>query len=287
MSRSTPHPVPYQGSKRKLASRIIGAFRDRSIGVLYDPFCGSAALTIAAASAGIASRYIIGDSLLPLTQVWETIIGKPLELATAYNAVWQGQKPNDDGYYDRVRARFNADHAPADLLYILARCVKNSPRWNQSGQFNQGVDRRRLGMAPEKMRREIVAASELLHGKTTVVCADFETTINDATQRDIVYLDPPYQGTSDGANSRYHRGLDRSRLIDVLERMNLRGVPWILSYDGRCGGRAYGSPLPRSLYAYHVELEAGRSSQSTLNGVEATTVESLYVSGSVRNLPMK
>jgi DNA adenine methylase len=56
----------------------------------------------------------------------------------------------------------------------------------------------------------------------------------------------------------------------------------LLSYDGRCGEKTYGDPLPvDELQAKRIELEAGRSSQVTLNGVVALTVESLYVSVSL------
>lgn len=273
-----PHPIPYQGSKRKLANAILSVVRGREIRTLYEPFAGSAALTIAAAHARLSARHVIADSLEPLIEVWRSILASPTELATTYACVWNGQRPDDEGYYSRVRERFNDQGNPADLLYLLARCVKNSPRWNRDGHFNQSADQRRLGMAPDKMLRAISGAHWLLRGKADAVSGDFEQTIADAKPHDLVYMDPPYEGTSGSRDSRYHQGLDRARLLGALENLNQRGVPWILSYDGRCGERTYGSPLPSSLRATHIELDAGRSSQATLNGVEAITVESLYVS---------
>jgi len=55
-------------------------------------------------------------------------------------------------------------------------------------------------------------------------------------------------------------------------------IPFLLSYDGRCGTRSYGEPLPAGLRLTHLELEAGRSSQATLAGRAEHTVESLYMS---------
>ena len=60
--------------------------------------------------------------------------------------------------------------------------------------------------------------------------------------------------------------------------MNSRNIPFALSYDGMTGGRPYGEPLPASLYDSRVMLNAGVSTQSTLNGRVEDTVESLYVS---------
>ena len=273
-----PHPTPYQGSKRLLAPAILGFARGREVRTLYEPFAGSAAFTIAAASERLATRYVIGDSLEPLVSIWTDIIGEHATLSAAYERVWSGQKAGDDGYFARVRDRYNGLHGAADLLYLLARCVKNSPRWNREGHFNQGVDRRRLGMNPARMNREIAMARELLHGRAIAVCGDFEATVAPAGPSDLVYMDPPYEGTSVGRDRRYHAGLDRSRLIDALGGLNRRDVPWILSYDGRCGEKTYGTPLPSSLHATRVELHAGRSTQATLNGGSATTVESLYLS---------
>ena len=40
------------------------------------------------------------------------------------------------------------------------------------------------------------------------------------------------------------------------------GVPYLVSFDGRCGDRAYGEPLPRALRLRRVPLAAGRSAQA-------------------------
>jgi len=89
------------------------------------------------------------------------------------------------------------------------------------------------------------------------------------------------EGTTSGAHKRYYKGVDRGRLIAILHDLNQRGVPYLLSYDGRCGDRTYGPALPEELHLTRLELVAGRSSQSTLSGRSEITVESLYVS---RNL---
>lgn len=277
-----PHPIPYQGSKRNLASRILALAHGRQIHRFYEPFAGSAAITIAAASAKVAERFIIGDTLEPLISVWQTVLRDPVSLARAYTRIWSAQSLGDHRYYTEVREAFNKSGGSARLLYLLARCVKNSPRWNRVGGFNQSADKRRLGMRPEKMCREIEGAHRLLRGKTEALAQEFECTIADAGPDDFIYLDPPWEGTSGVRDPRYYRGLERDRLITALDDLNRRRVPWLLSYDGRCGAKTYGSPLPVELLATRLELQAGRSSQATLNGVKALTIESLYVSQGIQ-----
>jgi len=276
-----PHPIPYQGSKRKLAATILAVINGRKVQRLYEPFAGSAALTIAAAHAGLADEFVIADTLSPLVKIWRRILAAPDSLAEEYERIWTRQRTADAGYYTRIRETFNRQNDPAQLLYLLARCVKNSPRWNRDGMFNQSEDKRRLGRRPEKMCGELRRTHGLLSGKTEAITGDFEVTMAEAGSRDLVYMDPPWEGTSVGRDTRYHKGLRRERLIAALENLNRRGVPWLLSYDGRCGKKNYGAPLPASLGAVRMELDAGRSSQATLNGVEAVTVESLYVSSSL------
>ena len=279
-----PHPIPYQGSKRNLASMILAVIQGRRFRRFYEPFAGSAAMTIAASHAKVADTYILGDSLVPLIGIWHQILTAPHALANAYEKIWENQLDHNEDYYYRIRDEFNRSCDPAQLLYLLARCVKNAPRFNQQGQFNQSVDKRRLGMRSDKMRHEILSASMLLGKCTNAIWADFETTLKEATSADLVYLDPPYEGTTTGDNKRYHQGLDRERLITVLENLNRRNVPFLLSYDGQCGDKVYGSELPASLYLTRLELNAGRSSQATLNGREEVTIESLYVSSNLVNV---
>jgi DNA adenine methylase len=270
-----PHPIPYQGSKRLLAERILARAGARRFERLYEPFAGSGAITIAGAAHGVAREYVLGDSLRPLCELWTAVLRDPERLAGEYALLWER------GDYARVRERFNARGGAARLLYLLARCAKNAPRFNKAGEFNQSPDRRRRGVQPQRMRDQLVRASQLLVGRTAVRWADFEATVADATPADLVYLDPPWEGTSSGPDRRYHARLEREQLVAALHELDRRGIPYLLSYDGRHGSKRYGEWLPRSVAAVRHELHAGRSAQATLNGAHVTTFESLYVSDSL------
>lgn len=228
---------------------------------------------------------MLGDTLEPLTELWQSILDSPERLAGEYERVWAAQRDDPAAHFLAVRDTFNADGGGARLLYLLARCVKNSPRFNGAGHFNQSPDHRRRGMNPKKMRGEIADAAGLLRGRSTVTCADFGELLAEATPRDLVYMDPPWEGTSKGTDKRYRDGLTRERLVLVLEDLHRRGVPYLLSYDGRHGDKQYGERLPDSIGADRLELDAGRSSQATLNGRDVTTYESLYVSTSLTVVP--
>jgi DNA adenine methylase len=270
-------PIPYQGSKRALAPRICRTF-PRNIETLYEPFAGSAALTIYAAHHGLARSFVIGDVCTSLVDLWDLIINHPAKVSRDYGALWAEQFVSGQPHFNEVRARYNEDRDPIALLYLIARCVKNAVRFNNKGHFTQSVDKRRTGMRPDKMAHTVHAVSLLLRGRTRLFKGDFRDCILTAKAGDLVYMDPPYQGTTYGKDKRYVAQLDRESLIEVLHSLNARDVPYVLSYDGHSGGRSYGHPLPSTINATHLLLHAGRSSQATLGGRDDETIESLYVS---------
>ncbi len=272
-----PHPIPYQGSKRRLAE-AIGSVVPERVGTWYEPFAGSAAMSLWAARYRDPERIVLGDSLPSLTALWELIIADPVETADRYEAVWNGQRAAGPSYFNEVRARYNEYRDPVEILYLMARCVKNAVRFNRKGQFTQSVDKRRLGMHPDKMRNAMLGASQLLKGRTTVRTGDWVETVSDARGGDFIYLDPPYMGTSAGRDLRYAEQMSQERLVSGLEVALGRGLSVALSYDGSTGEKVYGPPLPPHLKMTQTFIHTGRSSQSTLSGKADETVESLYLS---------
>lgn len=269
-------PIPYQGSKRSLAPRICQLIPE-GIQTLYEPFAGSAAITIYAASHDLAEEFVIGDSFAVLMDLWSLIIESPTELAERYSEIWHGQF-DDEHHFNEVRAAYNETPDPAQLLYLVARCVKNAVRFNKHGHFTQSADKRRRGMKPDRVTRTVHAVSKLLKGRTRLFIGDFSECAKPARQGDLIYMDPPYQGTTYGPDKRYAFQLCRNKLIETLHDFDDRKVPYVLSYDGRTGEKTYGEPLPDSVQAHLLEISAGRSSQATLMGRDDVTVESLYVS---------
>jgi DNA adenine methylase len=272
-----PHPIPYQGSKRNIA-RYILPFFPRDIDTLMEPFAGSAAISIAAACYGKASRFHLNDINKPLMALWHEIVNDPEGVSTSYENLWREQQVDARSYYDWVRNEFNRIKRPDYLLYLLARCVKASVRYNPKGEFNQSPDNRRLGRNPQRMTEDIYAVSNLLRGRVRITCKDYGDVLRDSTERDLIYMDPPYQGVCSSGDPRYYAGVDFENFMQSLAFLNQRGIPFILSYDGRTGDKKFGQELPSDLNLYKIEVNAGRSSQATLLGENSITFESVYLS---------
>jgi DNA adenine methylase len=277
-----PHPIPYQGSKRGLAAKILDYFPN-DVEMLVEPFAGSAAISLAAALMKKAKRFHLNDLNKPLIDLIEKIVNSPEVIARQYAGLWKDQNKNPQVYYKTIRGKFNESGKPEYFLYLLARCVKASVRYNSRGEFNQSPDNRRLGTMPETMRENIIRASFLLKGKTTFSSQNYRDVLDAVGPKDMVYMDPPYQGVCGERDSRYVSGIQICEFIETLEFLNKRGIRYIVSYDGRTGDKAFGKELPSHLNLLRVELNAGRSTQATFLGREDITYESLYISPTLKS----
>jgi DNA adenine methylase len=272
-----PQPFPYQGSKRNLAPAIL-RYLPKGVGTLIEPFAGSAAITIAVAASNLAEKFAINDFNQPLIALWWEIINRPEKLARQYESLWREQHADRRQFYDDVRDKFNNHRQPDCLLYLLARCVKASVRYNADGAFNQSPDNRRNGILPDTMRKNLLATSALLHGRTECFSLDYKEIVARATTEDVLYMDPPYQGVCGERDPRYLKSVLFGEFVEVLETLNARDISYLVSYDGRTGEKIHGRRLPTHLQLQLVELKAGRSSQATLLGRAEITFESLYLS---------
>jgi len=275
-----PHPIPYQGSKRNLAGEILRFF-PAGFDRLIEPFCGSAAITIASAYHGKAERFLINDVNLPLIDLLDAIINDPKGITKSYHDQWHEQLGREEAYYYEVREKFNRTKKPEHLLFLLAKCVKAAVRYNANGHFNQSLDKRRLGRNPQLMRSDILEVSQLLKGKVELNCTDYSSILHKATSNDLIYMDPPYQGTGLNGGFNYSGNIQLESFINSLHDLNERNVPFILSFDGRTGSKLHGMPLPVSLKLSKIEINAGRSSQATLLNRKENTYEALYISSSL------
>ena len=287
MNGTTPHIVQYQGSKRNLAPQIL-RYIPQKFNRLIEPFAGMAAITIAVSSQNRADRYLLNNLNKPLVNILEESITNPQRLIDNYTKVWCEQLTFEGGsveHFYKVREDFNkGNQCAANMLYLLARCVKGSVRYSSSGMFNQSPDKRRMGTNPKNLARNVYMISSLLKGKTEFMSSDYREVTKNAKSGDIVYMDPPYQGVCTSRDCRYFSGIDFNEFVDCVEDLNRRGIDFIISYDGTCGDKQYGHDLPAELGLKKVMLNAGLSSQSLLLGKKETTREALYLSRNLRNI---
>jgi len=89
------------------------------------------------------------------------------------------------------------------------------------------------------MRQNIFGVSALLKKKTTVTAVDFRQAVKKAKENDLIYMDPPYQGTSFTRDHRYFNGLSYEEFVEALSHMNEINLSYIISYDGITGEKTH------------------------------------------------
>lgn len=283
-----PHLVQYQGSKRTIAPKIIQYF-PKKFDRLVEPFAGTCAVSILASQEKLCKHFWVNDINEPLIKLMQECVENPMILYEDYSKIWleqfeQGR--NNVDYFYKIRDEFNeGKHDPARMLFILARVVKGAVRYNVKGEMNQSCDKRRNGTKPEIILKNANLISELLRDNTNFTSLDYKEVLAQTKTGDLVYMDPPYQGTSNPnvqRDNRYIKGVDFYEFVQELEKLSQRGVDYIVSYDGMTGEKKIGMDLPENLGLTHLYINAGKSTQATLNGKDEITYESLYLSASIK-----
>jgi len=259
--RPEPRSVPrlshqvlkWIGNKQRFAHEICG-FLPEKFGTYYEPFIGSGAvLATLNPHAAVAS-----DALGPLIGIWQHVAGDPAPLVDAYADRRERFMTGDrKAEYLAVRAAYNAEPNPYDLVFLARSCYGGVIRFSKTGAMNTpcGVHR---PVTAESFADRIERWRPRLKG-TRFVHADFETSIDAAQSGDVVYCDPPYsdsQGTLYGAQM-----FSLQRLIDAIERAKGRGVRVALSIDGtkRSGRKKVALEFPQGLFETELMVNCGRS----------------------------
>lgn len=283
-----PQPFPLQGSKRGQVP-IINRLLPIDCARIVEPFCGSAAVSVGARYHRKTDQVAISDSNLSLMRLWQTILSDPSGLGDRYTQVWSDQlepygasrKADTRAYFNMVRERYNNAGAeegdPADFLFLLNRIVKGALRYGSSGRMNQSADGRRLGAKPSTVRTRLMATSAVLQG-ASAACRDYADVLEESSPEDVIYLDPPYQGTTDTRDKRYISGLSVDDFEQEVRGATERDLSLIISYDALRGEAIYGRPLDPAIGLVPLDVVTGISAQGTLLGRKQEAHETIYLS---------
>ena len=236
----------------------------------FEPFVGGGALL----PFRPCHEAVASDVIPELIELWLCIRDQPGKTAAEYEKRWRKLQADGHAAYYAIREAFNRTRNPHDFLFLTRTCVNGLIRFNGSGDFNNSLHHTRPGMAPARLREIIRQWSAALQG-VSLVTADYREILSTAVKGDFVFLDPPYAGT----RGRYSpEKFDLVSFFSELERLNKIGAKWIVTFDGRAGGRTYKEALPKELFIARLDLPTGNSPFTKLmrTGVDAV-VESVYL----------
>jgi adenine-specific DNA-methyltransferase len=240
-------PLNYTGGKHKLLPQIIKLF-PREVDTFYDVFSGGANVGINANANKVIciekNPYVV--NLLKLIQKnnFEDIHQKVIYIIDKfglsqsyikgygfYNVNSSGGlgKVNKEAFL-RARDAFNKDKTRIDLLLTLIMySFNNQIRFNSNGDFNLPVGKRDYN---GNLRKNIAAFNQLSNEKKIIFKnCDFREILNlEITQKDFVYLDPPYLlGLASYNELNGWTEKDEIELYFALSKLNKKYIRFALS----------------------------------------------------------
>ncbi|MFW2590170.1 DNA adenine methylase [Sagittula sp. SSi028] len=280
-AENIPSAIKWTGSKRSQACRI--AQLAPSFERYIEPFLGGGAIMFLAAHPGAVGS----DIYKPLVELWQTIRDEPDTLIGQYEQQWLELNAELDGIdsstmtrgngvpsvFYQARDRFNKSPNPIDLNFLMRTCVNGIVRFNDRGEFNNSFHLSRRGMQPNRFGKAVKTWSRVLQG-VHLVCRDYRDVLQDTKRGDFVYFDPPYAGNK----QRYAESLTPEELFQELEKLNVKGVKWALSYDGTRGDLDLTHDVPKDLFKVRHFIHSGNSTvKKVLSGKVERVEETLYL----------
>lgn len=224
-------PIPYTGATHKHWHEFQHLVPDK-FDVWFEPFLGGGSGLLNAHLDKSFTYGIVADICKPLIELHKYLAAysKANVLITYMEGIIAqfnlSNKNNKAGYYD-LRARYNKNKSPLDLLVLLWHSFNNMLRFNGSGGFNVPYGKRTVNWVD--LTGSLKHYLEALQ-YTVIDPIDFSTFFAtwSPDSDDFVFLDPPY--LTGGAAYNTGWGVEEETLLlQVLLELDQRGVPWGLT----------------------------------------------------------
>lgn len=241
--------IKWSGSKRKVALELSKNFIAKKRYI--EPFLGGGSLIpFRGIKNGIAS-----DIIPELIDLWNEIKLNPKNVGNEYKIRWERLQNEGHSVFYEVRDDFNKTKNPNDFLFLTRTCVNGLIRYNTKGEFNNSMHKNRPGINP-LMLSKIIDEWNYYTQNIEFINQDYRETLDLADKNDFVFLDPPYGGTK----GRYTKlEFDINEFYNQLEKLNSKGVSWMLTFDGNAGDREYDYTLPKDIYVEKTFINTGNS----------------------------
>jgi DNA adenine methylase len=260
--------IKWSGSKRTVASQLGSLFLPAK--TYYEPFLGGGAMMPFAKS----YRGIASDIIPELIALWNEIKNNPDLVILEYTNRWL--RLQNEGYqvFYEIRESFNKTKNPFDFLFLTRTCLNGMIRYNSAGEFNNSLHLTRPGINPKRLCAIIDQWNNCIKN-FDFLNKDYRECLIDVEKGDFVFLDPPYGGT----RSRYTQTpFSLDEFYKILEELNVKGVNWMLTFDGSSGDRNYTFAPPEELYKETFKINTGKSAfRKVIDKVQEDILESVYL----------
>jgi DNA adenine methylase len=222
-----PKAVPFLrwiGGKKNFVPALapqIKNYLEETGGHYVEPFVGGGAMMLALG----LPKMVINDIITDLSSVYIAVRDSPIELGLLLCELREWGSEEDHYYAVRSSEPSTDVEAAARMIYLNAHCFNGLWRMNKKGQMNAAYGKQKDRLTDALLER-IGDASEALQG-TEIFNGDFEPLVKSCEKGDLLYLDPPYDGTYTGYSGEGFCGVSQDRLGSELAEAHKRGVAFI------------------------------------------------------------
>lgn len=255
--------IKWVGGKSQLLKEITELIPD-SINTYYEPFIGGGAVLLSTRP----QKAVISDLNEELINAYKAVKNN---VSFLIDILSTHKSKNDKEYFYKVRKedredlyKFCSEYLPfnraARFIYLNKTCYNGLYRVNKKGQFNTPFGKyKNPKICDTETLKEV--SEYLNNNEVTILNCDYSTTLENATSKDFVYFDPPYDVLPDTKSfTAYNKtGFNQDeqiRLRDYCHDLNTKGVRFLLSNSD--------TPFIRDLYKDYeiITVQAKRSINS-------------------------
>lgn len=251
-SKAAPF-LRWAGGKRQLLDVIVPALApiDKT-NRFFEPFVGGGAVMFRLGD--LEGEYfvqgkqlVINDINPELIATYTAIRDEPEALLEKLKKLSMDVSKNGFEKVKLSQPSGNVNRA-ARFIYLNKTCFNGLWRVNSKGEFN--VPWGKLS-SPQIYNKELILACSERLQKSKIRCVPFTTAVSDASEGDMVYLDPPYIPLSSSASfSKYTQHdfsiMDQYALAGTIRGLTDKGVRVMLSNSD--------TPLSRKIFGSELSL---------------------------------
>lgn len=190
-------PIKCQGIKTKLVADIRQLVRHWEHTRWVEPFCGSCVVPLNLQP----PRALLCDSNIHIVRFYLDIQQSKIDAVTVRDFLrseGSALSAKGEDYFYEVRERFNRTPSSLDFLFLNRSCFNGVMRFNKKGRFNVPFCRKQDRFAAAyvtKICNQVSAISSVISQLDWEFrVSDFNQTLSEVTDGDLVYADPPYAG---------------------------------------------------------------------------------------------
>lgn len=191
---------------------------------LVEPFAGSCAVMMATDY----PHYLVADINPDLINLYQVIKEDVISFIHLVERIFSKFTTEEDYY--KCRQFFNTVplepiEKAAYFLFLNRHCYRGLCRYNQRGLFNVPYGNYKKPYLPVDEIRTFAEKAV----RATFICASYDETLAMLQAGDVVYCDPPYNGTFSGYHTAGFSDDDQYDLASILVRRSSEGHPIIVS----------------------------------------------------------